>query len=83
MKIQLKLTAILLFCIIAFIVCSCGGDDGSGTTPPLTFDSATTPGEVVTINVGSEIGYAEYSSYKGRRSQFCQYLREKVSGLHC
>ena len=59
-----------------------------GNVPLLSYKGKRFPGLFrarfrLSINVGSEIGYTEYSSYKGRRSKFCQYLREKVSGLHC
>jgi len=35
----------------------------------------------LSINVGSENGYAAYSPYKGRPDEFCEYFRERVSQL--
>ncbi len=35
----------------------------------------------LSINVGSEIGYAEYSPYRKKPDEFCEYLRERVSQL--
>ena len=35
----------------------------------------------LSIHVGSEIDYAEYSPYRKKPDEFCEYLRERVSQL--